>query len=161
MGKFTRQELEEALQIYNEAHQEASETGDWATWAEIFTEDATYIEHAYGEFHGRQAIKEWITAVMAPFPHMTFAHAWYCIDEENDAFIFCAPNVVPHPTDPNKKFSFDSWSRVIYAGNGKFSSHEDIYNPIRAAEALGEWIAAGGRLECQPKIQAKWGPPLQ
>ena len=44
MGKFSRQELEEGLKIYNENHKKASETGDWATWADIFTDDATYIE---------------------------------------------------------------------------------------------------------------------
>jgi len=32
MGNFTRQELEDAVKIYLEKQQKASETGDWATW---------------------------------------------------------------------------------------------------------------------------------
>lgn len=160
MGEFTRQEMKDAVKIYNDARDRASETGDWATWAQIFTEDATYIEHAYGEFNGRKEIEEWITAVMAPFPHMTFPHDWLCIDEDNDAFIFCARNALPHPTDPNRELSFTNWSRVIYAGNGKFSSHEDIYNPIRSLPVIQEWLEAGGQLKCEPKVQPKYGPQL-
>ncbi len=158
MGRFTRKELEEALRIYNEAHARASETGDWSIWANIFTEDAVYIEHAYGEFHGRAEIEKWIKAVMAPFPHMTFPQEWHCIDEEHDAIIFCVQNTLTHPTDKNRKFSFPNWTRVIYAGNGKFSYEEDIYNPRRdAPRVIAEWLAAGGKLACEPKILPKYG----
>ena len=31
-------------------------------WADLFTEDAVYIEHLFGEFEGREEIREWITA---------------------------------------------------------------------------------------------------
>ncbi len=157
MGKFTRKELEEALEIYNEAHAKASETGDWSIWASIFTEDATYIEHVYGEFHGREEIEKWIKDVMAPFPHMTFPHEWYCIDEENDAIICCVQNTLTHPTDPNKKYAFPNWTRAIYAGNGKFSYEEDIYNPLRdAGRVIGEWLEAGGELASEPKVEPKY-----
>lgn len=57
MAKFTREELGTALAIYNEARDEASRTGDWSIWAAVFTEDAHYVEHAYGEFRGREAIR--------------------------------------------------------------------------------------------------------
>ena len=64
MARFTRAELEQALAIYNAARDAASSSGDWRIWAELFTDDAHYVEHAYGEMHGRQAICDWITAVM-------------------------------------------------------------------------------------------------
>ncbi len=157
MGKFSREELEEALKIYNEAHRKASETGDWSIWASLFTEDSEYIEHAYGEFHGREEIEKWIKAVMAPFPHMTFPQDWCCIDEENDAIIMCVQNTLRHPTDPGKKFSFPNWTRLVYAGNGKFSSEEDIYNPARDAEReVVAWLQAGGRFEVEPQLQPKY-----
>ena len=56
MPKFSRQELEQALEIYNEKRDRSSRTGDWSIWASLFTEDADYVEHAYGEFKGRAAI---------------------------------------------------------------------------------------------------------
>jgi len=42
----------------------------------VFTEDADYIEHAFGVFKGRDRIRDWITKVMAPFPHMTVPQDW-------------------------------------------------------------------------------------
>jgi len=157
VGRFSRKELKEALRIYNEAHQKSSETGDWSIWASIFTDDATYLEHAYGEFRGRKEIEKWITAVMAPFPHMTFPHEWACIDEEHDAIIFCVQNTLTHPKDPTKKFAFPNWTRVIYAGNGKFSFEEDIYNPARDAEkAIIGWLSAGGKFATEPKLKPKY-----
>ena len=41
-------------------------------WAAInryrFTQDATYFEHQYGRFWGREAIHDWISRTMEPFP---------------------------------------------------------------------------------------------
>jgi hypothetical protein len=55
MGRFTRQELQHALEIYHRARDEASRTGNFSIWADPLTEDAHYIEHAFGEFPGRVA----------------------------------------------------------------------------------------------------------
>jgi len=148
MSVYNRAELEEALAIYNLARDRASETGDWRIWAEVFTEDAHYIEHAYGEMHGREAIREWITGVMAPFPRMTFPQDWVVFDEERGAIVFQCQNAFPEPFDSStgKPFSFPNWTRLVYAGNGKFSSEEDIYNPARqAGKTVKAWLGAGGK----------------
>ena len=58
MAKVSRQELEDAFAKYNEARIESQNTNDWTIWASRFTEDAHYIEHAYGEMHGREEIAE-------------------------------------------------------------------------------------------------------
>ena len=57
MGQFTRDELEEAFAAYQRASATAGATGDWSAWADIFTEDATYVEHHYGRMEGREAIR--------------------------------------------------------------------------------------------------------
>ena len=56
MGKWTREELQRAHDHYVEVAQEAGRSGDWRPWAEMFTPDATYVEHHYGTFEGRDAI---------------------------------------------------------------------------------------------------------
>ena len=56
----TRDELELAFAHYCDVREHAIATGDWRRWAALFTEDARYVEHAYGTFHGRQAIADWI-----------------------------------------------------------------------------------------------------
>jgi len=156
VGRFSRSELEAALETYRGARDAASKSGDWRTWAAVFTEDAHYIEHAYGEIHGRAAIEDWIVKVMAPFPHMRFPQSWVVIDEERDALVFECRNTLDHPTEPGKEFSFPSWTRVIYAGDGLFSYEEDIYNPSRdGPRVIREWLAAGGRLASTDFIDMK------
>ena len=152
--RYTREELEKALAAYNEARDRASETGDWSIWAEVFTDDADYIEHAYGEFTGKAAITEWITKVMAPFPHMTFPQDWVAFDEETGSVVFQCQNRLEHPTDPNgEPFQFPSWTRLTYAGGGKWSCEEDIYNPARDGNrVIGGWLKAGGKFACDPQI---------
>ena len=37
------------------------------------------------------------------------------------------------------------WTRLVYAGDGLWSSEEDMYNPARdAGRVIKEWRAAGG-----------------
>ena len=156
MGRFTRQELEDAFKVYDETVGKAVETQNWDLWANLFTEDAVYIEHAYGEMRGREAIRQWISKVMAPFPTMFFPQDWVAYDEENDAIVCCVQNVLPHPTDPSIDFRFPNWTRLVYAGNGQFSMEEDIYNPKKdAPEAIRAWRAAGGQFATKEQIQMK------
>jgi hypothetical protein len=149
MGKYPRAEIEAALETYKHARDAASRTGDWSIWADCFHEDARYIEHAYGELHGRDAIRDWITNVMAPFPHMTFPQDWCVIDEASDAVVFQCQNRLEHPRDPNgEAFQFPTWTRLVYGGDGKWASEEDVYNPARDAPGvIKAWRAAGGVFE--------------
>lgn len=68
MGHWNRDELEKAFAAYLEAGARAGASGDWSEWPEFFTEDATYIEHHFGIFHGRNEIRDWITQTMSQFP---------------------------------------------------------------------------------------------
>ena len=97
---------------------------------------------------GREAVREWIQKVMAPFPHMRFRRDWTAYDEENGAVVMLIKNLLDHPTDPDgEPFWFPNWTRLVYAGDNLWSSEEDIYNPRRdAARVVGAWLAAGGEL---------------
>ncbi len=149
MAKATLEELKRAFESYKAARDEASRTGNWSIWADCFTEDAHYIEHAYGELHGREAIRDWISKVMAPFPHMTFPQDWWVFDLERDAVVFQAQNRLAHPTDPDgEPFQFPTWTRLVYGGDGLWASEEDIYNPARDAPgAIKAWREAGGQFQ--------------
>ncbi|MFJ4654590.1 nuclear transport factor 2 family protein [Nocardia sp. NPDC088792] len=156
MGRFERAELEEALANYNTVVEKCSETGEWSPFADLFTEDVEYIEHAYGTFHGREEVRAWILDVMAPFPHMRFEHRWTAFDDDHDAVVICISNVLDHPTDPGIHFGFPNITRLVYAGSGLFSSEEDVYNPARdAPRVVGEWLQAGGTLRTAPKREMK------
>ena len=66
--RFSAAEITEAYASLHERVQGYVDTGDWTDFALNFTEDATYVEHAFGTFHGRDAIREWSVATMTSFP---------------------------------------------------------------------------------------------
>ena len=99
---FQRDEIEAAFERYRQAAEDAGRTGDWRPWVECFTPDLRYIEHLYGEFEGRQAVLDWITATMSqwPFTHMTmFPWDWYTIDAEQGWVVGQVENRFDDPGD--------------------------------------------------------------
>jgi ketosteroid isomerase-like protein len=66
--RWSREELEEAFQRYQRAVIEVGKTWDWSGYADHFTEDAKYVEHAMGNMEGRENIREWIVSTMNTFP---------------------------------------------------------------------------------------------
>jgi hypothetical protein len=86
---------------------------------------------------------------------MTFPQDWIAFDEEKGAIVFQCQNRLPHPTDPEgEPFSFPTWTRLVYAGEGLFSSEEDIYNPTKdAGPTIKAWMRAGGRFASKEKVK--------
>jgi predicted SnoaL-like aldol condensation-catalyzing enzyme len=141
---FPRDEVESELHLYRERGNQAVASGNWNPWADQFTEDASYLEHHYGRFEGQQAIRDWINGVMQPFPEMVFPITWYSIDGNRVSTRI--PNVLPDPTGGDADYSFDVNTILHYAGNGKWSYEEDVYNPREAEQAVAAWVTAGGTL---------------
>ena len=54
---------------FKEAAARCAAAGEWREWADLFTEDARYLEHTFGEFHGREEIYDWISSTMAEWPN--------------------------------------------------------------------------------------------
>jgi hypothetical protein len=152
MGRFSRRELEWAVAHYAAVLDECSRTEDWTHFADLFTEDVVYIEHAWGTFRGREEVRAWSVASTAPFPHIRLTHDWVAYDEPNDAIVLGVNNILDHPSEPGLEFSFPCISRLVYAGDGLFSVQEDVYNPDRdAMRAVQNWVAAGGQLRAEPR----------
>ena len=45
---WSREELERAHSHYAETAKRCAESGEWRDWADLFTEDAVYLEHTSG-----------------------------------------------------------------------------------------------------------------
>jgi hypothetical protein len=161
MAQFTKVELENAFKHYRAVKDECSRSGDWHPFALLFTKDCYYVEHAYGEFRGRNQVERYIVDVMAPFPTMTFVEDWIVYDVERGAIIWQLQNVFPLPNNPEngKPFSFPNLSRLVYAGNNLFSEEQDWYNPngevfgVHAKATTKAWRKAGGKFLTTEKLK--------
>jgi hypothetical protein len=144
MGTYTRDEIESAFEVYQEEAATAGASGKWDAWVDLFTEDATYKEHMYGEFNGREEIRRWISETMAPWPNSAFTSFpidWYTIDEEKGWVICKVWNRLEDPGDGSVHQEYNL-TVLHYAGNGKWSYEEDIYNPEHFGTVVQAWLAA-------------------
>lgn len=144
MGRFSRDEIEAAFVRYQQRAADAGRTGDWNLWADQFTDDAVYVEHHYGEFHGREAIRAWIVETMATPPGSQmpeFPVEWWVIDEDRDRVVCWVWNRMEDPGD-GSIHQEGNITLLDYAGDDQWSREEDIYNPMRFGTMLAGWQAA-------------------
>ena len=140
MAMPSRAEMEAAFKRYLEV---GAYGRDWNAWADLFTEDAVYVEAQYGTFRGREAIRAWITSVMAGVPDMYFPPvAWQLID--GDQVCFCIDNAYPNPQDPQgPPIAFPSVTYLKYR-DGLWCREEDVYDVRASLAARAAFRAAGG-----------------
>ena len=128
--QFDRVEVEAALQRYQDVAARAAASGDWNEWADMFTEDAVYVEHHFGIMRGRETLRAWITSTMqGPTTDLVFPVLWHLIDNDL-VFIYC-PNRYVAP-DGGAPFQFVCGTVLCYAGDGQWCYEEDIYNVVEA-----------------------------
>jgi hypothetical protein len=148
MGKYSREELEEAFDRYQQTALKAGTSGDWNCWADLFTEDATYVEHLFGTFGGREAIRSWICGTMAQYPNCEmkfFPVEWYIIDEERGWVVCQVWNRMVDPGDGSLHQAYN-FTQLKYAGGGLWSYEEDIYSPVPFQNMVKGWLETKDRI---------------
>ena len=141
MTYWAREELEQAFETYQRVAADAGRTGDWASWADLFTEDGEYVEHLYGTMRGREAIRAWISETMSTYPGNAmpaFPIGWSVIDEDKGWVICQVWNRMEDPGDGSIHQAYNV-TILKYAGDGRWSYEEDIYNPAHFASMIKAW----------------------
>lgn len=138
---WPRAELEAAFVEY----QRRVEVGDWSAWADLFTEDAEYVEHEFGTMRGREEIRNWIVETMGAVSGMSFPVEWVVFDEERGRVIEYTWNTFdPLPGDDGV-YRFGVVTILTYCGDGQWSRQEDVYNAKEAETVLGAFLEAAAR----------------
>lgn len=138
---FTEAEITDAYAAFHDRVAEFVRTGDWSGYADLFTADATYVEHAMGTFHGREQIRDWAVRTMTSYPGrvMTgFPLAWQVVDAEAGRLVCEVRNPMPDPGD-GTMLEEPNITIMTYAGDGLFSCEEDVYNPLRFHTMAVRW----------------------
>ena len=158
MGRWTRDEIAAAFEHYQAEVRKAGETGDWNLFADLFTEDATYVEHVYGEFDGREAIRDWIVKTMTTAPGSWmpwFPPTWWVVDEERGRIVCEIRNRMQDPGD-GSIHEATNITILDYAGDQRWSREEDVYNPAKFGTMLEGWARAAHAHDGLPDGAEAW-----
>jgi hypothetical protein len=152
--RWTRDELQRAVDHFEEVGIRAFESGEREEWCQCFTEDVVHREHGFGygtyeeELRGRDAVRRWINSFHGAFPivHMVdFPMPWTVIDEQRGWVALEYLNIMEDPGD-GRVYQERSRTRLKYAGDGKWRMEEDLYSPLRMRAMLDRWLDARARL---------------
>ncbi|GAB3857437.1 nuclear transport factor 2 family protein [Nocardioides maradonensis] len=160
---FSAEEITEAYAAFHGRVATFVESGDWSGYADLFTPDATYVEHAMGTFRGREEIRAWAVRTMTSYPGrlMTgFPLSWQVVDPAAGRLVCEVRNPMPDPGD-GTVLEEPNITIMTYAGDGLFSCEEDVYNPLRFHAMALRWAriaAAHGRADADVLAWLeKWG----
>jgi hypothetical protein len=138
---FTREEIDEAFRHFQTEVVKATSEPNWELFANLFTEDARYYEHAYGRFEGREQIARWAQKTMSSFPGNAmpgFPVAWHVIDEARGWVVCEIRNIMFDPGD-GSVHEASNITILHYAGDNQWSYEEDVYNPQKFFDMVTAW----------------------
>ena len=121
---------------------EAGELG-WDALADFFTDDATFIDPAWGRVEGIQAIRKFLVESMAGLDDWEFPHEFATVD--GNRLVARFQNRLPGRRADGSFYEAPGYSLMVYAGGGKFSFEEDLLNMVHVHELIVEsgWKPSG------------------
>lgn len=168
VGRWSRAEIEEAFKHYQAMGLLSARSGDWSHWGRVFIDNVTYDEHQLGRWGGQRAVIENMAAVM----HMTgdeadmsdpvvqldrnvnmpwlFCNQYPCedfvVDEDHGWVWALIWNRMDDPGD-GSIHQANCFNLFKYAGQGRFSHEQDLYNPVEFQNMMADWVEAVKRCD--------------
>jgi len=138
MSDFAREEVLAAF----DAFLVLQEADDWEATIGTFTPDGVYDECHAGRMVGHDAIRAWLLPAMEPCQGWTYPERWRAVEGSHIAYGWY--NRLPGQRADGSFYEFMGTSLKVYAGDGLFSYHEDVYNMQACLDVIGEWQRAQG-----------------
>jgi ketosteroid isomerase-like protein len=141
------EEVRAAADRYHELRRriEAGQEPDaFGALADLYTEDAVYVDAAWGRIEGRDAIARWLVDSMVGLDDWRFPVEFVAV--EGDDVVVKWTQILPGARSDGRPYQQSGFSRLVYAGGGRFSYEEDVYNMVHVLEDL----AASGWRPTEP-----------
>lgn len=118
------------------ALREAIERGeaDWPDLAELFTDDAVYIDPAWGRIEGRDEIRAFMAKSMRGLEDWRFPIEYVAVD--GDTIVVKWTQILPGARPDGSAYQQSGYTTLVYAGDGRFSYEEDLLNMAHVMEDL-------------------------
>ena len=128
------------------AARERIQAGDlpWSTLGDFFTDDAVFVDPAWGRVEGREAMLEFFEESMAGLEGWTFPELWTVVD--GDRVVTAWWNRLPGARPDGSPYQALGISVLRYAGDGRFCYESDVLNMAEVAELVAEsgWTPGPG-----------------
>lgn len=132
-----REEIEAAVAHYRDVRERMDRNeGGWEDMCALFTDDATYIDPAWGRIDGIEAIREFMQDSMAGLEDWEFPIEWIAIDGDNVVVKWIQR--LPGQRADGSHYDNSGVSLLTYAGGGRFSRSEDHLNMLHVYEVIAE-----------------------
>jgi len=138
---FPREEVEATVARYHGLRDRIDaglEPDAFGALADFYTEDAVVVDSAWGRIEGRPAIARWLVDSMVGLEDWKFPVEFTAV-EGNDVVVKWT-QVLPRTRPDGTPYRQSAYSRLVYAGDGKFSYEEDLYNMTHVMEDI---VASG------------------
>jgi ketosteroid isomerase-like protein len=115
-----------------------AESGEapWSILGEFFTDDAVFIDPAWGRFEGLPAITRFLDESMAGLEGWSFPEQWTIVD--GDRVVSFWLNRLPGVRSDGRPLEAPGISVLRYAGQGKFDYELDLLNMAEVRELMEE-----------------------
>ncbi len=133
---FPPQEIQATIDRYTQVRADI-DAGKltWSALAQFFTEDAVFIDPAWGRVQGIEEMKATVFGdAMEGFEDWKFPIDFIAVD--GDHVIVKWRQVLPGFADDGRPYEQSGVSTLIYAGDGKFKYEEDILNMVHVLEDM-------------------------
>jgi len=142
-----RDEIQAVVDRYHELRRridDGLEPNGFGALADFYTDDAVYVDTAWGRIEGKKAIAQWLEHSMVGLGDWKFPVEFTAI--EGDDVVIKWTQIIPGSRLDGTPFTQSAYSRLRYAGDGKFSYEEDTYNMTHVLED----VEASGWVPTEP-----------
>ena len=107
--------------------------GTWRDLAQFYTDDAVFIDPAWGRVEGIEEMKATVFGdAMVGLEEWKFPVEFYAIDGDN--VVVKWKQLLPGRRADGRPYEQSGVSTLVYAGNGKFCYEEDLLNMVHVFE---------------------------
>jgi ketosteroid isomerase-like protein len=131
-----RDEVEAAIERYVAVREHIDAgNGTWADLAQFFTDDAVFIDPAWGRVEGIDEMRATVFGdAMVGLEEWKFPVEFYAIDGDN--VIVKWKQILPGSRPDGSPWAQSGVSTLVYAGNGKFRYEEDLLNMVHVLDDM-------------------------
>jgi hypothetical protein len=131
---FDRTEIDTAIRRYIAVRDDICEHGGWHRLADFFTDDAVFIDPAWGRVEGLDAMRDTVFGpAMEGLDDWNFPTDFYAVVDDETVIVKWRQQI---PGKDGTVHEQSGVSTMVYAGDGKFSYEEDLLNMAHVLEDI-------------------------